>query len=133
MKINNPEIQEIEKELRILSRRLDAGNCISCSENEVNNLMSGHATDLIDTVYIFTQSEGKNYVRIYGVVAQERKTRRYVWVYVYHYYRLWKCHRIEDAYEIVQKVKDKVRLEEKISKLTRVINNKQNRLQISSN
>ncbi|MGL2965865.1 hypothetical protein [Flavobacterium sp. XGLA_31] len=119
MKIKDPELDKLEREARAITRYLDSSNCLACSENEATYLMSGHATELIDKVVIHATFPENKCVKIYGVVAKERVNGRYCWVYAHYDYRLWKCHSIPYAYEIAQKVRERVKIEQKIHRLNR--------------
>lgn len=84
-------------------------------EREANYLMSGHATELLDTISLsFSDSEK---ARVYGVVAADRSKGRYVWIYLFCFHHLWHCHSISDAYKIVEKIKAYRELQMKENKL----------------
>lgn len=83
-------------------------------ETEVNYLMGGYATELIDVVYLPRVYERDADAKIYGVVGKNQNRGRYLWIYLYHSHNLWRFHSLKDSYKLIEKLKQHYELEKKV-------------------
>jgi hypothetical protein len=133
MKTNYPETKELEKQKTALWKALtNNDNCMFLNESEAMYLMKGQATDLIDLIHV-KSLYNVNEIKIFGVQAADKTKGKYVWIYLYHRYRLIKCKNLMDAYDKVRLINENNELEIKIDKLEKKLKAQQKLLQVCDN
>ena len=133
METTDNELEMLEKKHRLLQRKLLATNQLNLIENEAMYLMKGHATELIDKVWIPNRHISSSYAKIYGVIGKDNSNGRYLWIYLYFDENLYKCYDLKKAFELSEKLKEFNELEMKIFKLNKKNTIKQKLLHMSSN
>jgi hypothetical protein len=110
----------LERKTRGLWRSISSNKCLWISgEQEAKYLLSGHATELIQSTWLTCVYERDASSKIYGIVAADKSNGRYVWVYLYYRHHIWKCNTIRQALEIEDKIKKHNELEMKKCRLSR--------------
>lgn len=74
-------------------------------KNEIEYLLKGHATELIESMPLPQYYDKGKRAFIYGVIAAEREYRRYVWIYFVYDNHFWKCRDIKHSFEIIERLK----------------------------
>lgn len=130
----NTELLSIERKVRGAWTSITSNNCMWISgEREAHYLLKGHATELIDKVWLPQHYQDKAYPEIYGVVAANQSDGRYVWIYLYYRHHLWKCNDIRKAYDIIEKIKEHDKLEKKERVMRRKFMSQQKLLSVCKN
>ncbi|MEZ4723009.1 MAG: hypothetical protein R2813_14130 [Flavobacteriales bacterium] len=100
------KIKSFQRRLTGLWTSLTSRNCMWVSgDKEVNYLLGGHATELIEKIWLGHSYYEYRNAEIYGIVAADRHRGRYVWVYLYYGHHLWKCHDVKQAFDLANKIK----------------------------
>lgn len=133
MNIKDPELDNLEKRLRVLNRSLLSENHMRLDESEANYLMKGHATELIEKVWLPNTHHNSSYAKIYGVQAKDNTNGRYLWIYLYYRGSLYKCYDLKRAFDLIDRLREVNQLETKEIKVNKKIVAKQKLLQMSSN
>lgn len=130
---NKQDLAVLEKQLKILNKRLLSNTQLSVSEQEAEYLIKGFATELIDKSWVLDKNRNITYAKIYGVQAKEQSNGRYLWIYLFYNNSLYKCYNLKLAFDIIDELKKICELERKINRISKRITNRENLLQISSN
>jgi hypothetical protein len=133
MNTKDPELDLLEKKLRVLNRSLLSENHMHLDESEANYLMKGYATDLIEKVWLPNTHYNSSYVKIYGVQLKDKTNGRYLWIYLYYRGSLYKCYDLKRAFDLIDKLREVNDLETKEIKVNKKNAAKQKLLQITSN
>ena len=104
---------------------------IPVSDEEAKYLMSGYSTELIESPWLLYNSDSR--AKIYGVVAANKQFGRYAWIYLHYSCRLWKCHSLEYAYEILERLKHFLALQKEQEELEKKIRASEKLLRVCPN
>lgn len=136
MKKNNEKSKYTIADLPALEKKYNKArqdvlvcNCLyTYNDFEIDYLLSGHATEIIDTVLVRPRPKGMKWEEwmelkqgaIYGVVAKEQDKNRYVWHYFRYQGLLIRCNGLEDAYKKAAQVKIWNELDDIVDNLQRL-------------
>jgi hypothetical protein len=122
MKIRNEELAALEKQTKSLWKSIYSRDFLRLNNpKELEYLMSGHATELVQKIMIRYPHNDLHSAHIYGVQAADRTSNRYCWVYVYYNSKLWKVWSLVEAFDLVSKLRQHAELEDKEEKLAQKI------------
>lgn len=134
MGFKNHELETLQRKVIGSWRSITSNNCLWVSnDREAEYLISGHATELIEKIWLPCVYDNETYLKIYGVVAADRSEGRYVWIYVHYRHHIWKAHSIRHAYEIENKIKHHNKLEQKKYRMQRRLESRQKLIPICKN
>ena len=137
--IQNETVLKVKNEIKAYDRKIAGSyrsNTFSNAMhlrgklNEAEYLMSGGVTELVESVWIPSVFERDAHARIYGVVAQNRKANRYVWIYLYYRNHIWSCWSIKEAIQLVDKLKEHENLRKGQEVLERKLKREENKLKL---
>ena len=114
----NENIIAFENEINSSWTNIISKNSIVLSgSKEVEYLMGGRATELIEKVRVCYGSSCFAVAEIYGILAADQTNGKYLWVYLVFKNHFWKCKSLRNAYEIIGEVEEHHKLEEKLVQL----------------
>lgn len=127
------ELKLIERKVTGSLRSNTFNSALWVHENEAKYLMSGLATELIEQYHIPRVYDSEAWAKIYGVVASDKEKGRYVWLYLHYGYHLWRCQRLQDAFELIEKLKEHNKLEKEAHRVRNKVRLHKDKLQITNN
>ncbi len=129
--MRNPELLSLERKERATWNAIKHRS-MWVGEKEAEYLMSGDATELIQSVFM-PDNEYHSHAKVYGVIAADTSRSRYLWVYLFYWNHLWRCGDLETAYKLIERIKQYNTLRKSIKKLERTIERQQKLLLQSVN